>query len=136
MAASLMKVGESRVWINPEEIEKVESAITKEEVRRLIHEGVIGARAERGISRGRYKARFRKKSGKGSGSKKGSPRRGKSGWVAKIRSLRSRLRELKTKRVITRDVYRRLIPMAKGGAFRSISHLHEYLESHNLARRR
>lgn len=136
MAASLMKVGETRVWINPEEIEKVESAITKEEVRRLIHEGVIAARAEKGISRGRYKVRLQKKTGKGSGSKKGSRGRGKSGWVTKIRPLRTRLRELKTKRVITREVYRRLLPMAKGGAFRSISHLNEYLESHNLARRR
>jgi len=139
MAASLMKAGQSRLWINPEELEKVESAITKDEVRKLIHEGVIVAKPKRGVSRGRHRTKTRKKTGRrarGQGSKEGSSHNRKRIWVDKIRTLRSRLRELRTKRIITKQIYRKLLPMAKGDAFRSVSHLNEYLEAHNLVRRR
>lgn len=136
MAASLMKAGQSRLWINPEELEKVESAITKDEVRKLIHEGVIAKKQKHGVSRGRHRTKDRKKKGRGQGSKEGSSHNRKRIWVDKIRTLRSRLRELRTKRIITKQIYRKLLPMAKGGAFRSVSHLNEYLEAHNLVRRR
>jgi len=137
MAASLLKIGESRVWINPEELERVESAITKDEIRRLIHEDVIIARDETGVSRGRHRTKTRKKGRRGPGSKKGSSAGARKRiWITKIRTLRSRLKELKAKRVITREVYRRLLPMTKGNAFRSVSHLNEYLERQNFVRRR
>ena len=136
MAASLMKAGQSRLWINPEELEKVESAITKDEVRKLIHEGVIATKPKRGVSRGRHRTKDRKKTGRGQGSKEGSSHNRKRIWVDKIRTLRSRLRTLRTKRIITKQIYRKMLPMAKGGAFRSVSHLDEYLEAHNLVRRR
>ncbi|UCF59603.1 MAG: 50S ribosomal protein L19e, partial [Candidatus Bathyarchaeota archaeon] len=38
LAAELLNVGEGRVWIDPDRIEDVEAAITREEIRRLIHE--------------------------------------------------------------------------------------------------
>jgi large subunit ribosomal protein L19e len=136
MAASILKAGGSRLWINPEEFGRVESAITKEEIRKLIHEGVIVTRRERGVSRGRHRAKIGKKKGRGAGSKKGSSRNKKRIWVNKIRTLRFRLKELKDKKIITPKIYRKLVLLAKGGTFRSVSHLNEYLESHNLTRRR
>jgi len=136
MAASILKVGGSRLWINPEEFGRVESAITKEEIRKLVHEDVIVTRRERGVSRGRHRAKTKKKKGRGSGSKKGSSHNKKRIWVNKIRTLRFRLKELKDKKIITTQIYRKLVLMAKGGSFRSVSHLNEYLESHNLTRRR
>ncbi|WP_455369251.1 50S ribosomal protein L19e [[Eubacterium] cellulosolvens] len=136
MAASILKVGRSRLWINPEEFGRVESAITKEEIRKLVHEGIIITRRERGVSRGRHRTKTSKKKGRGAGSKKGSNHSKKKIWVNKIRTLRFRLKELKDKKIITAQIYRKLILMAKGGSFRSVSHLNEYLESHNLTRRR
>jgi ribosomal protein L19E len=53
-----------------------------------------------------------------------------------IRKTRSRLSELRDKKLVTQPVFRRLLLMAKGGSFRSISHLNEYIETHKLARRR
>jgi len=38
LAAQILKVGQNRVWINPERIDDVEAAITREEIRKLIHE--------------------------------------------------------------------------------------------------
>ncbi|HDD33891.1 MAG TPA: 50S ribosomal protein L19e, partial [Thermofilaceae archaeon] len=36
LAAEILGVGESRVWIDPEKLERVETAVTREDVRRLI----------------------------------------------------------------------------------------------------
>ena len=41
LAAEILKVGESRVWMDPDRTEEVEIAITREEIRRLIHEGFL-----------------------------------------------------------------------------------------------
>jgi len=136
MASSILKAGRSRLWINPEEFGRVESAITKEEIRKLIHEGVIVTKREKGVSRGRHRTKTSKKKSRGPGSKKGSIHNRKRIWVNKIRTLRFRLRELKNKKIITPKIYRRLVLLAKGGTFRSVSHLNEYLKSHNLTRRR
>lgn len=139
LAAHLLKVGVSRVWIDPEDTERVSSAITREEIRKLIHERSIRKVPEAGISRGRKRTRkeeLRAGRHKGPGSVKGSGGLGKTPWVTRIRSIRRRLRNLRDKRFITTQTYRKLSLMAKGGAFRSAAHMDEYIESHKLARRR
>ena len=76
LAAQILKVGQNRVWINPERIDDVEAAITREEVKRLIHEKIIVSLPEQGVSRSRAKAvREKKRAGrrKGAGSRTGSP---------------------------------------------------------------
>ena len=139
LAAKLMKVGASRVWVDPEDTDHVSSAITREEIRKLIHEGSISKLPKIGISRGR-KRRYRQEllagRHKGAGSKKGGVRHGKHLWILRIRSIRGRLRTLRDKRLITTQVYRKLFLMAKGGSFRSAAHLNEYIETHKLVRRR
>jgi len=139
LAAEILKVGLSRVWIDPEDTDIVSSAITRQEVRKLIHEGSITKLPKTGISRGR-KRRYRQEllagRHKGQGNRKGKIVPGKQAWVIRIRSIRRRLRTLRDKRFITTNVYRKLSLMSKGGSFRSAAHLDEYAESHNLVRRR
>ena len=55
LAAQILKIGKNRVWINPEFLDDVEGAITREEVRKLIHERVIVSTPEKGVSRARAK---------------------------------------------------------------------------------
>ena len=139
LAADLLKVGKSRIWVDPEDTDRVSSAITRQEIRKLIHEGSIRKVPELGISRGRKRAhRNELLAGrhKGPGSIKGSATNRKRKWVVRIRSIRNRLRTLRDKRLITTQVYRKLSLMAKGGTFRGAAHLDEYIETHKLARRR
>ena len=139
LAADLLKVGVTRVWVDPDDTDRVSSAITREEIRKLIHEGSIKKIPESGISRGRKRARRDELLAgrhKGEGSIKGAVAHRKRRWVVRIRSIRRRLRTLRDKRFITTDVYRKLSLMAKGGTFRSAAHLNEYIETHKLARRR
>jgi large subunit ribosomal protein L19e len=139
LAADLLKVGVTSVWVDPEDTERVSSAITRKEIRKLIHEGSIRKLPERGISRGRKRVRREELLAgrhKGPGSTKGTVAHGKKEWVIRIRSIRRRLRALRDKRLITTQVYRKLTLMSKGGAFRSAAHLDEYVDTHKLARRR
>ncbi len=138
MAADILGVGIHRVWIDPERTEEALQAITREDVKRLIKEGVIKAKPVRGISRARTRLRHeqkRKGRRRGPGSRKGSRVDRKRLWVQRIRAIRRFLRYLRRRRIITRRVYRMLYMMAKGGAFTSVSHLKTYIREHNLARR-
>lgn len=139
MAAEILKVGESRVWMDPEDTDAISSAITRTEIRKLIHEGAIRPLPKTGISRGRARTlKSKKKAGRraGVGSRKGVRIARKTAWMLRIRAIRERLRELRDKRMIQSGTYRKLLLMAKGGSFRSSSHLDEYIEAHKLARRR
>ncbi len=136
IAAKVMKVGEGRVWIDPERFEDVSMAITREDVRSLIKDGAIQKRPEVGISRGRYrKTSQQKKKGlrKGPGTRKG-PVTGDE-WIHRIRSIREFLRLMRRRKIITPAIYRNLYLKAKGGAFHDKRQLKAYIEEKGLARR-
>lgn len=142
LAAEIMKIGENRVWIDPERIDYVEAAITREEVKKLIHEKVVRSLPEKGISRARARvfAEKRKKGlRRGPGGKSGPARSKitkKQAWMSRIRPVRRRLRELKDSRAITESVYRKMYDMSESGVFESKADLERYIRTHNLWRRR
>jgi large subunit ribosomal protein L19e len=129
LAASILKCGENRIWINPDELEQVAGAITREDVRGLIEDGIIRRNQAKGVSRGRARKRNQKRRvGRrtGQGSRKGTlharlPK--KRRWIRKIRSQRKVLRELRGEKKISVSDYRRLYRKSKGGEFRSKAHL-------------
>jgi large subunit ribosomal protein L19e len=133
LAASILKSGETRIKIDPEQIDRVESAITREEIKKLIHEGVIKKVKAKGISKGRKKASKKRRT---PGNVKGHSISKKELWVNKIRKIRKQLKTLRDKKLITKKVYRKLYAMAKGGAFKDSAHLKEYIKMHNLIRKR
>jgi large subunit ribosomal protein L19e len=142
LASKIMKVGQNRVWIDPQRVDDVESAITREEVRKLVHEKVIAASAIQGVSRGRAKviqAKKRRGRRKGPGSKSGPPKAvitKKDAWMAKIRALRRKLRDLKANRTITEAHYRELYMIAGSGRFASIADMERYAKAHDMWRKR
>ncbi|MCJ7559726.1 50S ribosomal protein L19e [Candidatus Bathyarchaeota archaeon] len=142
LAAQILKVGQNRVWINPERNDDVEGVITREEVKKLIHEKVIKSLPEKGVSRSRAKTiqeKKRKGRRKGPGSKTGAGHAKiskKEAWMSKIRSLRKKLRELKASRVVTETTYSQLYRMAGSGRFESVADLERYLKAHDLWRKR
>ncbi|TRO51409.1 50S ribosomal protein L19e [Candidatus Bathyarchaeota archaeon] len=142
LAAQILKVGQNRVWINPERIDDVEGAITRDEIKRLIHEKIIVSLPEKGVSRSRAKAVQEKKRvgrRKGAGSRTGSGHAKiskKEAWMIKIRCLRRKLRELKASRVITENTYRKCYGIAGSGKFESVAELERYLKANDLWRKR
>lgn len=142
LAAELLKVGSNRVWIDPDRIQDIEIAITREEIRKLIHEGAIKPSPKKGVSRARARVLHEKKVKglrRGPGTRKGSSRAKiskKQAWMTKIRALRRKLREWKTNRLIAEQGYRRLYIAASSGTFDSIADMKRYAETHGFWRKR
>lgn len=133
-----MGVGENRIWFDPSSISRVREALTRDDVRRLIDEGVIRAEAARGVSRhrGRDKAEG-KRAGrrKGHGSRKGTAHaraHPKDVWMAKARSQRKLLRILRTDGRIDSKSFRKAYMLVKGNTFRGKAALTVYLKENNL----
>jgi len=142
MAAEILKVGENRVWIDPERADEVESAISREEIRRLIGDRAIKKIPEKGISRARTRLIHAKKiagkrRGQGSrGGTGGARTPSKEAWMKRVRAQRKKLRELRDKHAVTETIYRQLYIMAKSGSFRSVADLDRYIEAHGIRRKR
>lgn len=141
LASKVLECGLDRVWLDPDASEEIAAAITREDIRGLIEKGTIKAKPVRGVSRGRARAlAAKRKYGhcKGHGSrkgKKGARTPSKELWMKKIRALRKRLKELRADGALEKSVYCRLYRKAKGGEYRSVSHLNSHLESEKLLKK-
>jgi len=133
MAASILKCGSNRVWMDPDRAEEIAKAVVRKDVRVLIGGGAITSKQIQGISNGRKKYRLeQRKSGRrrGHGSRKGKkyarlPK--KERWIRTIRPLRTYLRELRDQKILDPHTYRKYYMKAKGGEFRSKHHLKTHL---------
>ena len=127
-------VGIHRIWIDKDYLDDVANAVQKNDVRRLIEEGVIKARPLVGTSRSRArKAAAQKSKGRrtGQGSRKGTlnsrnPR--KHRWMRTIRAQRRTLKEMRVDETLTPSEYRYYYRKAKGGSYRSVSHMKSNME--------
>jgi len=134
LAARLLKVGQTRVKFNPERIEDIDEALTKDDIRALISSGALVKKQKKGISRGRArekKAQQKKGRRRGSGKRKGTvnarvPK--KRAWISKIRAIRDELKKMRETGDLTASEYRRLYLQAKGNLFQSRRHLHEHIQ--------
>lgn len=134
IAAKILKVGTTKVFMNPEREEDVSKAITRDDIRALIDEGVISVKKYNGRSASRVrKALAQKKKGrrKGRGSKKGksgarTPK--KEVWISKVRALRDELRKQKEEGKVDEKEYRKLYRQIKGNLFQSRRHLREQID--------
>ncbi len=132
-------VGIHRVWIHPDYLDEVTSAVQKDDVRQLIEDGIIKAKPIVGISRSRarkvasQKAKGRRK---GQGSRKGSanartPK--KERWMRVIRSQRRVLKEFREDETLSPSKYRYYYRKAKGGSYRSVADMKRNMELDGIA---
>jgi large subunit ribosomal protein L19e len=134
-AATLLKVGKKKVWIDPKQLDKVSEAVTKDDIRTLISEGIIRKKHEPEQSRGRariLREKKKKKRKRGPSKRRGTRKarsKDKEQWVKNVRSQRAKLRELKEKRpeAVKLIGYRKLYRMIKGGYFKGKHALERYV---------
>jgi large subunit ribosomal protein L19e len=141
IAAEILKCGENRIYFDPYLIEEIKMAITRDDIRNLIKEGIIQKKYKKGISKYRKNLHHeRKKRGRarGLGKRKGtkharSPK--KEGWMKRIRPQRRELKKLRDRKLITTATYRKLYKNAKGGMFDSVAQMNRYIKEKELIRR-
>jgi len=141
MAAEILKCGENRVYFDPYLIEEIKMAITRDDIRSLIKDGIIKKNYKKGISNYRKNLRHqRKKRGlaRGLGKRKGkrtarTPK--KEAWMKRIRAQRRELKKLRDRKQITIANYRKLYKNAKGGMFNSVAQMNRYVKEKGLLKR-
>jgi len=135
MAADVLDVGKGRVWFDPDEQSEIADAITREDIRDLVDQGVIRAADAKGNSKGRARERADKRAyghRKGAGTRKGKAggrKSGKDEWVSRIRAQRRRLKELRDDGPLTPTQYREAYNKASGGEFEDVARLEAYLRN-------
>jgi large subunit ribosomal protein L19e len=137
LAVDILKVGKSRVWISPakEDQKEVQAAITRVDIKRLIKKGTIKAIPSKVKKPKPAAKRKRRRAGSRKGSKYARLPK-KRRWMSTVRPLRAMLKELKDDGQIDNATYRRLYMLAKGGQFRSRSHMRLYMEQHGILKKK
>jgi large subunit ribosomal protein L19e len=141
IGSQLLGVGESKVRIKSGEEKRATEALTRDDVRSLINDGIVFPALIRGVSkaRARVRAAQRKKGRRrGLGKRKGSKYSKvskKEGWMARVRVQRAFLAELFSEKRIERETKKHVYLMIKGGAFKGRGGIMSYLESNKLLKK-
>jgi large subunit ribosomal protein L19e len=134
LAADILDVGKNKLWFDPEQQGEIADAITREDVRDLVDQGIIQADEPKGNSRGRARERAEKRSyghQTGPGSRRGKAggrQNEKDDWRSRIRAQRNQLRKLRDDGELTTTEYRELYDRAGGGEFDSVADMERYID--------
>lgn len=139
ISAEILKVGKTKIYIQPGETERLKEAMTKEDVRALIKDKIIKKRKDNLQSKSRARAlKEKKKKGrkKGKGKrtgKKTARSKKKENWIKNVRAQRRTLKELKKSGVKLKKPARKIYLMIKGNYFKGKKYLETMVEERKWA---